>query len=75
MLEKHCTETRFQLRSQRIGVNTAMALSRILQDKPKIVTLDLHENVIRDKGLMCLLNDYLMIGQVRTDTIAKITVS
>ncbi|KAL0483870.1 Nlrc3 [Acrasis kona] len=66
ILEKHCTETRFQLRSQRIGVNTAMALSRILQDKPKITTLDLHENIIRDKGISCLLTDYLMIGQANS---------
>lgn len=66
VLEKHCTETRFQLRSQRIGINTAMTLSRILQYKPKIVAIDLHENVIRDKGLTSLLNDYMMIGQANS---------
>ncbi|KAL9653145.1 hypothetical protein ABK040_006361 [Willaertia magna] len=61
LLEKKCTSDKFVLRSQRIGLNTASALARyfsqtVTKDNPLCI-LDLHENVIRDKGAITIIEE------------------
>jgi Ran GTPase-activating protein (RanGAP) involved in mRNA processing and transport/predicted nucleic acid-binding Zn-ribbon protein len=44
-------------------VNTATALSKLLMDQTQIHTLDLHENVIRDKGVMTLVDAFMSAAE------------
>lgn len=48
-------DTAFVLRSNRVGVATVTTLARILEDYPEVDTIDLHENTIRDNGVLALI--------------------
>eukprot|EP01012_Entosiphon_sulcatum_P056480 TRINITY_DN80153_c0_g1_i1.p1 TRINITY_DN80153_c0_g1~~TRINITY_DN80153_c0_g1_i1.p1 ORF type:complete len:686 (-),score=140.58 TRINITY_DN80153_c0_g1_i1:71-2128(-) len=52
-MEKGCNEKIFSMRSQRLGVNCAITIARIL-DRSPVEKLDLYENVIRDHGVQAL---------------------
>ncbi len=53
VLEKHCSDTQFVLRAQRVGVNSVATLVRLL-DRSPLERIDFHENVLRDAGLQVL---------------------
>lgn len=45
------------MRSQRLGVNSALSIARYLPAKSKLRAIDLHENVIRDKGAVAIIKE------------------
>uniref|UniRef100_A0A7S1I5M7 Uncharacterized protein n=1 Tax=Eutreptiella gymnastica TaxID=73025 RepID=A0A7S1I5M7_9EUGL len=53
MMDKGCNEKQFVMRSQRLGVHSALTIARLL-DRTPIERVDLYENVIRDHGLQAL---------------------
>ena len=50
VMDKGCSDKQFVMRSQRLGVNSAMTIARLL-DRTPIEKIDLYENVIRDHGV------------------------
>ena len=61
ILDKKCTADRFVLQSLRLGIATAGALARFfaqsVNNENPLYVLDLHENVIRDKGVQALIDE------------------
>jgi Ran GTPase-activating protein (RanGAP) involved in mRNA processing and transport len=53
VMDKGCSDKQFVMRSQRLGVNSAMTIARLL-DRTPIEKIDLYENVIRDHGVQAL---------------------
>eukprot|EP01006_Ploeotia_vitrea_P044285 TRINITY_DN66822_c5_g6_i1.p1 TRINITY_DN66822_c5_g6~~TRINITY_DN66822_c5_g6_i1.p1 ORF type:complete len:694 (-),score=88.32 TRINITY_DN66822_c5_g6_i1:181-2262(-) len=53
VMDKGCTDKQFIMRSQRLGVNSAITIARIL-DRTPIEKIDVYENVIRDHGVQAL---------------------
>lgn len=50
-------EHKLVVRSHRVGVNTAIAFARSFQYRPKLQHIDLHENLIRDKGVSSIIKE------------------
>jgi hypothetical protein len=61
-LNRDCSTEKISLRSQRIGINTVNTLGKLLIDVPQIQMIDLHENVVRDKGVQSLVETFIYIG-------------
>eukprot|EP00667_Euglena_gracilis_P002674 EG_transcript_2678 len=53
VVESGCTEKQILLRSQRLGLNCATTIARML-DRTGVEKIDLYDNVIRDHGIQAL---------------------
>eukprot|EP00993_Chasmostoma_nieuportense_P004399 NODE_506_length_2140_cov_19.086935_g468_i0.p1 GENE.NODE_506_length_2140_cov_19.086935_g468_i0~~NODE_506_length_2140_cov_19.086935_g468_i0.p1 ORF type:complete len:689 (+),score=197.90 NODE_506_length_2140_cov_19.086935_g468_i0:47-2068(+) len=53
IVNKGCNEKQFVVRSQRLGVNTALTIARLL-DRTPVEKIDVYENVVRDHGAQAL---------------------